>query len=313
MVDTLPDGKQVEVLDTSKNGWYKIQLSGRTGYVSASFVQLSAGASGASSTASGDVFYVKVTPSSLNVRSGPGTDESKVGSLKGGSVVKVLAETNGWYQISSGYINAGYTEKVSAEEAAQSLYIRVTEGPLNVRSGPGTAYEKVATLATGRCMKVTAIADGWYQTEQGYVCADFVEEVDAETAAGSGKGQSIADLALTYVGYRYVYGGSSPSTGFDCSGLTHYVCAQHGFSINRTASTQLQNGVSVAWSDLQPGDLVFFKKPGSTSGKPASHVGVYIGNRQFVHASDYGVGVIVSNLSDAYYTTGFVGARRIAV
>lgn len=65
-----------------------------------------------------------------------------------------------------------------------------------------------------------------------------------------------------------------------------------------------QNGVTVSWDELAPGDLVFFKKPGSTTSKPVTHVGMYIGSGQFVHASDYGVGVIVSNLSDAYYTTG---------
>ena len=58
---------------------------------------------------------------------------------------------------------------------------------------------------------------------------------------------------------------------------------------------------------------MFFKKPGSNTSKPVTHVGMYIGSGQFVHASDYGVGVIVSNLSDAYYTVGYVSARRIAV
>lgn len=107
--------------------------------------------------------------------------------------------------------------------------------------------------------------------------------------------------------------GAQPRVGFDCSGLVQYACAQLGYSINRTASAQLQNGVTVSWDELAPGDLVFFKKPGSTTSKPVTHVGMYIGSGQFVHASDYGVGVIVSNLSDAYYTTGYVSARRIAV
>jgi len=63
-------------------------------------------------------------------------------------------------------------------------------------------------------------------------------------------------------------------------------------------------------SELLPGDLVLFKKAG-TGSKRASHVGLYIGNHQFVHASTYGVGVIINDLSDAYYTTGFVGGRRV--
>lgn len=318
VLDTLPDGKHVEVLGSAENGWYPISIHGRTGYVSADYITLSTGdavaasSTAASTAASGETFYVKVTASSLNIRAGAGTDYAKVSSLCAGKIVKVLGETNGWYKIADGYILAEYTEHVSDAQAVESLYIRVKEGPLNVRAGAGTSYEKVGTLSTGRCAKVVAVKDGWYQIETGYVSADYVEEVDYETAANSGKGQSIADLALQYVGYSYVYGGQSPSVGFDCSGLTYYVCAQHGFSISRTASAQMQSGVPVSWDALQPGDLVFFKKPGNTSSKPASHVGIYIGNRQFVHASDYGVGVIVSNLSDAYYTVGFVGARRLA-
>ena len=133
--------------------------------------------------------------------------------------------------------------------------------------------------------------------------------MDAAEAAKSGKGQEIADYALTLVGSRYVYGGSSPN-GFDCSGFTKYVYAQFGYSINRTASNQLDNGTAVSMSELQPGDLVMFKKSGSGS-KRASHVGIYVGGGQFVHASTAKVGVIVSNMSDAYYTTGFVGGRRL--
>ena len=187
------------------------------------------------------------------------------------------------------------------------------QGPLNIRSGPGTGYSKVGSLAKGRCVKVVSVQSGWYQIEQGYVSAAYVEETDYTPAAASSKGQELANIALQYVGYSYVYGGASPRVGFDCSGLVQYACAQLGYSINRTASAQLQNGVTVSWDELAPGDLVFFKKPGSTTSKPVTHVGMYIGSSQFVHASDYGVGVIVSNLSDAYYTTGYVSARRIAV
>ncbi|MBQ8917446.1 MAG: C40 family peptidase, partial [Oscillospiraceae bacterium] len=152
-------------------------------------------------------------------------------------------------------------------------------------------------------------AGGWYKIESGYISAEYVVLVDAETAASAGLGQEIADYALQFVGYPYVYGGSSPK-GFDCSGFTKYIYSQFGYSINRTASNQMDHGVSVSMSELEPGDLVFFKKSG-TGSKRASHVGIYIGGNQFVHASTSRVGVIVSNMSDAYYTTGFVGGRRL--
>ena len=158
-------------------------------------------------------------------------------------------------------------------------------------------------------LQVVETLDGWYQIESGYISADYAQVVDASAMANAGKGQEIADFALQYVGYPYVYGGSSPK-GFDCSGFTSYVYKQFGYDINRTASAQLDNGVAVSMSELQPGDLVMFKKSG-TGSKRASHVGIYIGGGQFVHASTSTVGVIVSDMDYAYYTTGFVGGRRL--
>ena len=322
ILDQLPSGKQVEIVDTATNGWYGIRLGSVKGFVSASYIKLleeaapvvTAEVSAVSaSAAQSESTYVKVTADALNVRTGPGTDYAVADELAQGKVVKVLGTQDGWYQIGSGYIDAAYTEAATYEEALEQLYIRVTQGPLNIRSGPGTGYSKVGSLAKGRCVKVVSVQSGWYQIEQGYVSAAYVEETDYTPAAASSKGQELANIALQYVGYSYVYGGASPRVGFDCSGLVQYACAQLGYSINRTASTQLQNGVTVSWDELAPGDLVFFKKPGSTTSKPVTHVGMYIGSGQSVHASDYGVGVIVSNLSDAYYTTGYVSARRIAV
>lgn len=315
---TLPHGKQVEIVDTSTDGWYGITSGSLSGYVSASYIQLvesieSAAPASTAASEEAERVYVKVTADALNVRTGPSTDHDVVDELAAGKVVEVIADLDGWYQITGGFIDAAYTEAATAADAAEALYIRVVQGPLNIRSGPGTGYSKVGSLGKGRCVKVLSVQNGWYQINGGYVSAAYVEETEYTPVAASEQGQALADYALQYVGYRYVYGGSSPSSGFDCSGLMQYTCSQFGYSINRTASSQLQNGVSVSWDELAPGDLVFFKRPGSTTSKPVTHVGMYIGNGQFVHASDYGVGVIVSNLSDAYYTTGYVAARRIAV
>ena len=145
--------------------------------------------------------------------------------------------------------------------------------------------------------------------------SDYVSIVDEATAnaahaaaANTTNGQKMAEFALKYVGYPYVYGGSSPK-GFDCSGFVKYVCNQFGYNVNRTASAQMDNGTSVSRNQLQAGDLVFFRKSGSSS--RASHVGIYVGGGKFVHASTSRVGVIVSGMNEAYYSSGFVGARRV--
>ena len=263
----------------------------------------------------------------LRVRDQSGTHGQVLATLEDGTRVDVLSTAeNGWYQISFGdlvgYVSSDYLtvdaqDAVAAVPSAAPLaeaeqtvqYARVTASALNVRTGPSTDYDKAGSLPAGSVVEILGQSDGWYQIESGYISGDYVILVDAAEAASSGKGQEIANYALTFVGYPYVYGGSSPS-GFDCSGFTQYVYKQFGYGLNRTASAQLQNGTPVSMSELQPGDLVLFKRSG-TGSSAASHVGIYIGNGQFVHASTSKVGVIVSDISSAYYTTGFVGGRRL--
>ena len=134
-------------------------------------------------------------------------------------------------------------------------------------------------------------------------------EVVTTPVSASSIGEQIASMSKTYVGYKYVYGGASPSTGFDCSGLVYYICGKLGCKVNRTADAQANNGVYVEKENLQPGDLVFFTDYKTNQG--IGHVGIYIGNNQFVHASTPTAGVIVSNLSDASYVKRYVTARRV--
>ncbi len=126
------------------------------------------------------------------------------------------------------------------------------------------------------------------------------------TAEGQGNGQAIADFAMQFLGCSYVYGGSSPS-GFDCSGLVYYVYGSFGYCLNRGATGQLQNGREVALEELRAGDLVFFGY-----GSRADHVGIYLGNGQFIHAENSGTGVVISSLVEGYYVGRYLTARRIA-
>jgi cell wall-associated NlpC family hydrolase len=118
--------------------------------------------------------------------------------------------------------------------------------------------------------------------------------------AGPGHPQA-ATIALRYLGIPYLWGGASPATGFDCSGLVMYVYAQIGISLPHYAAAQYQLGTPVDRSQLQPGDLVFFDA--------LDHVGIYIGNGQFVHAPQTGDVVKITALSD--FGDGYVGARRL--
>ena len=121
--------------------------------------------------------------------------------------------------------------------------------------------------------------------------------------ADASKGAQVVAIALQYLGIPYVWGGASPSQGFDCSGLTMYVYAQIGISLPHYAAAQYQLGVPVSKDQLQPGDLVFFRDLG--------HMGMYIGGGNFIHAPHTGDVVKISPLSDPYYVANWVGARRV--
>ena len=113
----------------------------------------------------------------------------------------------------------------------------------------------------------------------------------------------VVGIALQYLGIPYVWGGASPSTGFDCSGLVMYVYAQVGVSLPHHAASQWNPGTYVPRDQLAPGDLVFFNG--------LSHVGLYIGDGQFVHAPHTGDVVKISSLYDSWYASTWYGAKRL--
>ena len=137
-----------------------------------------------------------------------------------------------------------------------------------------------------------------------------VEElVENTTLSTSGTtGTAIVEYAKQYLGYKYVSGGASPSKGFDCSGFTQYVYKHFGISVNRTSGAQINNGIAVQKSDLQPGDLVVFNNDANTK---IGHVGIYIGDGNFIHASNPSDGVKITTLTSGYYHQRYVGARRV--
>ena len=212
----------------------------------------------------------------------------------------------------------------------------ITGNNVRFRSGPSNTSEILGEFFYGNAVTITGEVNGWtavvYNGQSGYVYSQYV----ARGVYGSGnedtqdpdipenpedptpspapslsgdtyaKGKQIADYALQFVGYPYVWGGADPSTGFDCSGLVYYVYSQFGYQLNRVAADQANNGVHVDPSQLQPGDVLCFYSSGDYIG----HAGIYIGNNQFVHAANSRSGVIITDLSGYYSTRGYE-ARRI--
>lgn len=120
------------------------------------------------------------------------------------------------------------------------------------------------------------------------------------------KGDSIIATAKQFLGVKYQWGGTTPHTGFDCSGYVSYVFAKNGISLPRISRDQYKVGTKVDFKDLQPGDLVFFS---FASNGIVSHVGIYLGDGQFINAStSKGVTVYVMG---PYWKSVYVGARRV--
>ena len=268
-----------------------------------------------------------VNTDALRLREEATTDATILATAAKGDTVVVLEDTgSGWYKVDyqsvEGYMSGEYLDVAAKADVTIGYGLVQSDGStLNVRSGPATTYDKVASLSDGAVVTIVGIDSGWYKVTTsggttGYVSSDYMVTCKdsagsrgdgTAVAASSGLGQQVADYGLQFLGTPYVYGGNGPSC-FDCSGFTSYVYRHFGYTLNRTASTQLSNGVSVSKSELQPGDLVFFKY---NTSKAASHVGIYIGNGQFIHASTNTYTVKTDTLTSGHYANVYVGARRI--
>ncbi len=128
---------------------------------------------------------------------------------------------------------------------------------------------------------------------------------------GNKKSMKMIKLAKKKLGRRYVWGAVGQKNTFDCSGLTTYVCKKNGIKIPRRAIEQSKYGKYVSRKNLKPGDLIFFDTSKKRKGY-VNHVGIYIGNNQFIHASSAKHKVIITSLSKPFYSQRFKVARRVA-
>ncbi len=258
------------------------------------------------------------TGSSLRMRSEASTASTIVTHLDKSYALAVLDDsTEGWYKVNyNGNVGYVYADYVTIDkDNVFTTYGRVTGSSVNVRESASTSGASKALLNAGTVVTVNGFENGWYKVTCeygtiGYIRSDFLVLCKTKEAASASSG--IVELAKSFLGVRYVYGGAS-SSGFDCSGFTMYLAKQLGYSLPHTASGQMDYGTSIAKDALQPGDLVFFRDPSRIpSYKTASHVGMYIGGGQFIHASSgSGYCVKISSLSDNYYATYYAGARRL--
>ena len=326
-ITVISKGSSIEVLSTSGN-WVNAKYNGKTGYIYKDYVSNSTSTSNSETTQT--TKYVNTT-AGLNVRTGPSTSYAKIATLSYGQSVNVLSTSNGWSKInyngSTGYVSSQYLQSTkpsssSSSETSQTVkYVNTTSG-LNMRTGPATSYAKITTIAYGQSVNVLSTSNGWsninYSGSTGYVSSQYLQSTKPSSSSSSNSGStsvsssasSVIAYAKTLLGKPYVWGAQGPNS-FDCSGFTYYVFKNKaGIVLPRTSSAQSKYGTSVSWSNLKAGDLMFFDTNGANNGQ-VSHVGLYIGNGQMIHASSSQRKIVITSVNTSYYKNAFVNARRV--
>ena len=265
------------------------------------------------STVFADTEYRVITGDSVNFRSGAGTNYSSIGKLNKGDKIEYLGESGSWvkarYSGKTGYVYGSY---VGEYTSTNTKYVTATT--LNVRSGAGTNYSIIGSLSKGTKVEVISTTNGWskikYNGSTGYVSSQYLSSSASDNSTSTSTSVSkVISYAKKLLGKPYVWGAEGPSS-FDCSGFTCYVF-KNAANINlpRVSKDQSNYGTYVKKSDLREGDLIFFDTSGENDGN-VSHVGIYLGNNQFIHCSSSKGQVVISEMS-SYYTKAYVNSRRV--
>ena len=269
-----------------------------------------------------------VTASSLNFRTGPSTSYSIINVLMNGQKVEYISTSGSWLKVKyngvTGYVHGDYVTKGTTDNSTTGTtkYVSASVG-LNVRSGAGTSYSKLGKLEYKEKVTVLSTSNGWskinYNGKTGYVDSSYLKSTlpgsngnnaNNNNNTVSTKANEVIAYAKTLLGKPYVWGAQGPNS-FDCSGFTYYVFKNKaGIVLPRTSSAQSKYGTYVSKSNLKAGDLVFFDTNGANDGN-VSHVGMYIGNGQMIHASYGQKKIVIANFNDSYYQKAYVNARRV--
>ncbi len=276
-------------------------------------------------SASGALYVGQIDASSLNLRSAP--NGTVVDSAPRGTKVAVINNSSEWYQIAvdgqTYYASGAYIDWIPECDFNLGTGTVKCSTTVNFRSQPSTSSSVITSLKNGQKVSVIGVSGGWYKAtvngKTGYICPDYLTINGGSTANQSSAvgatvntssstdnlRQDIIDFAAQFLGTPYVYGGSTPS-GFDCSGFTSYVYKNMGISIARTSSDQRSTTTNISMDELLPGDLVFFG-----SNNVVSHVGIYVGNGNFIHSPHTGSVVKYDTLASGNYNRRFICGGRV--
>ena len=321
----LDTGVKVTYISESGN-WTKVQYNSKTGYICSDYLKKESSTSNTTST-------MYVTPSAgLNLRKGPSTSYAVIKTLSKGTEVTVVSSSNDWSKVNvggvSGYVSSDYLSSTkpstgsssSNESTSNSTSTMYTTDRLNLRKGAGTSYSVITTLDKGVAVTVHSSSNGWSKVSvngmTGYVSSSYLSSTKPSNSSSStdsstsSKVDKVLNFASQQLGKPYVWGAQGPNS-FDCSGLTYYVYKNAaGITLPRTSVEQSKYGTTVSKSNLKAGDLIFFDTSGPNDGG-VSHVGIYVGNGQMIHASSSQKKIVKVSVETSYWNNAFVRAKRV--
>lgn len=254
-----------------------------------------------------------VESGNLNVRKEPSTSGKLVGKMPKNAACEVLDTVEDWAHIKSGevegyvsldYLLTGPEAKLKASELVETVVIVNTDG-LNVRTAPDTGSTILTQVPKGEELEYVETVGDWYKVlidaDEAYVAAEYGTVEDklgtaitmSELLYGNGVSNvrvEMVEYAKQFLGNKYVWGGSSLTKGTDCSGFTMSLYKKYGIKLSHSAKAQANEGKKISFSEIQPGDLIFYANGSGT----INHVAMYIGNNQVIHASNPKSGIKIS-------------------
>lgn len=317
-------GEVFTVLDVVED-WFKISYNENVAYISADYFEI-------------ENASAVINNENAGLYTNPDEESDVIQELALNLPVLVTGKLNDWYQVNysgkEGFIKKEALEghllqdvptlhhmEISFDEIQETSenthgVVRAPSG-LNLRREASTSAEVLNVLSNNTTFYIEEIGTEWVKAvttdgQVGYLNKDYLQVIDNSRPIyqpSTELGLDVIEYAKQFIGTPYTWGGTDLNNGVDCSGFVYSIMKNYGIDLNRSSYQMVENGTEISKNELQAGDLVFFN---NGNGGQISHVGIAMGDGQYIHASSGSAhSVVISDLHSSYSTKTYVTARRV--